>query len=54
MKQGSKGPQKLNSLKSFPPSENTKMLHEMASLSNYTWQNRRERPNAITNNGDMA
>ena len=27
---------------------------EMASLSKPTWQNRKERPNASTNNGDMA
>ncbi len=26
----------------------------MAFLSNYRWQNRKERPNRSTNNGDMA
>ena len=26
---------------------------EMASLSNYRWQNRKEYPNRSTNNGDM-
>ena len=34
--------------------KNTKMCHEMASLSNSRWQNRKERQNWPTNNVNMA
>ena len=29
-------------------------LSEIASISNFRWQNRKVRPNRSTNNGDMA
>ncbi len=54
------GPQKLNSLKSLkiqnsPPIPGFSLLwsSEMAFISNFRWQNRKERSNRSTNNGDI-
>ena len=45
----------LSSLKSPPlPSKHGNVPSEMALLSNTRWQNRKERSNRSTNNGDMA
>ena len=53
-------PQKQSSLKSFkiqnpPPIPGLSLLHpsEMAFFAKSKWQNRKERPNRSTNNGDM-
>ena len=47
-------PQKLSPIKLFKINFCNEDISIMASLSNSRWQNRRERPNRTTNNGDMA
>ena len=54
------GPQKLSFLNSlkiripFPPKKHGNVPSEIASLSNFRWQNCKERPKQFQNNGDMV